>query len=51
MLEMKSAISGILRHLEILPVTKPSEIEFSGDIVLRTTKPIYVSFKKRQCIT
>ena len=43
-LEMKVIIAGILRKFRLEPVTKPSEIEFIVDIVLRTKKPIYIKF-------
>lgn len=47
MLEMKSAIAAILRRLELLPITKPEDIVISGDVVLRTTEPIYIKFVQR----
>ncbi|XP_041971595.1 cytochrome P450 4C1-like isoform X2 [Aricia agestis] len=48
MMEMKSSVSSILRNFELLPVTKPSDIVFIADIVLRNTEPIYVRFVPRR---
>nr|ADE05576.1 cytochrome P450 4M2 [Manduca sexta] len=49
-LEMKSAISSLLRHYELLPVTKPEDLKFTADLVLRTTNPVYVKFVKKEKI-
>nr|ASX93973.1 cytochrome P450 CYP4M42 [Zygaena filipendulae] len=47
MMEMKSVLSAILRQFILLPVTNRSELEFTTDLVLRTTHPIYVKFVRR----
>ncbi|VVC90000.1 unnamed protein product [Leptidea sinapis] len=47
MLEMKTVLTGLFRKYRIEPVTKPSDLEFCADIVLRVTHPIYVRFQKR----
>ncbi|CAG9796530.1 unnamed protein product, partial [Diatraea saccharalis] len=47
MMEMKSALSAILRHFELEPVTRPWELRIAADLVLRNTEPIYVIFNKR----
>ncbi|XP_047530410.1 cytochrome P450 4C1-like, partial [Vanessa atalanta] len=47
MLEMKTLISGIIRNYYIEPVTKPEELVFTANLILRTTKPIYARFRKR----
>lgn len=48
MLEMKSLMSGLIRRFRLEAVTKPSELKFRTDLVLRTNKqPIYVRFHKR----
>ncbi|KOB67392.1 Cytochrome P450 monooxygenase Cyp4M5 [Operophtera brumata] len=47
MMEMKSAISEILRKFELFPVTRTEDIEFTADLVLRNARPVYVSFRKR----
>ncbi|CAG9138745.1 unnamed protein product, partial [Plutella xylostella] len=39
MLEMKSAVSAVLRRYRLLPVTTPDQLQFSADLVLRTTHP------------
>ncbi|XP_032514920.2 cytochrome P450 4C1-like [Danaus plexippus] len=48
MLEMKTVLSSLIRQFHIEPVTKPSELRFRTDLVLRTTHPIYVKFKNRE---
>ncbi|XP_046962214.1 cytochrome P450 4C1-like [Vanessa cardui] len=47
MLEMKTLISGIIRKYHIEPVTRPEELAFNVNMILRTTKPIYARFRKR----
>lgn len=47
MLEMKSAVSEILRKFVLLPNTKFEEMDFTVDLVLRTAVPVYVTFAKR----
>ncbi|CAG9137186.1 unnamed protein product [Plutella xylostella] len=47
MLEMKSAVSAVLRRYRLLPVTTPDQLQFSADLVLRTTHPVYVRFQRR----
>ncbi|CAK1549419.1 unnamed protein product [Leptosia nina] len=47
MLEMKILISGLLRRYQLLPITKPADLVFKADIILRTNSPIYVRFCKR----
>ncbi|CAG9578631.1 unnamed protein product [Danaus chrysippus] len=48
MLEMKTVLSSLIRQFHIEPVTKPSELRFRTDLVLRPTHPIYVKFKNRE---
>ncbi|XP_034832774.1 cytochrome P450 4C1-like [Maniola hyperantus] len=47
MMEMKLAISAVLSKYRLLPVTKPQDIVFTVDIMLRTKDPIFVKFVKR----
>ncbi|XP_039751228.1 cytochrome P450 4c3-like [Pararge aegeria] len=47
MLEMKMVLSGLLQRFRLEPVTRPSDIVFRADIVLRTSNPIYVRFRSR----
>ncbi|XP_046962288.1 cytochrome P450 4C1-like isoform X1 [Vanessa cardui] len=47
MMEMKLAISAVLQQYRLLPVTKPEDIVFIADIILRTRDPVYVKFEKR----
>lgn len=47
MMEMKSAVAEILRRFELLPVTRPSDIVLSADLVLRNDGPVNVTFVKR----
>ena len=48
LLELKVVISGILRKFRLEPVTKPSDLEFMTDMVLRTENPVYVKFCLRK---
>nr|CAX94850.1 CYP4M25 protein [Cnaphalocrocis medinalis] len=45
--EMKSFVAAILRNYKLMPVTRPEDIEFVSDIVLRSNGPVYVQFEKR----
>lgn len=45
--EMKSSVAAILRNYKLMPVTRPEDIEFVSDIVLRSNGPVYVQFEKR----
>lgn len=47
MLEMKSALCGILRNFILEPVDKPGDISFKADLVLRTDNEIRVKFVPR----
>ncbi|XP_047526197.1 cytochrome P450 4C1-like [Pieris napi] len=47
MMEMKSALSAILKNYKLLPVTTSKDLEFIADLVLRNSKPIYLKFIKR----
>ncbi|CAH0714222.1 unnamed protein product, partial [Brenthis ino] len=49
MLEMKTLVSSLLRRFRLEAVTKPSDLIFRTDIILRTDRnPIYVKFHKRE---
>ncbi|KAI5651315.1 cytochrome p450 domain-containing protein [Phthorimaea operculella] len=48
MLEMKSCLASLLRKFRLEPVTKPEDLEFMADLVLRNTKPVYVKFIERK---
>ncbi|CAK1540092.1 unnamed protein product [Leptosia nina] len=47
MMEMKSALSAILMRFKVLPVTTSADLEFTADLVLRNSKPVYLKFIKR----
>uniref|UniRef100_UPI002146ABCD cytochrome P450 4C1-like n=1 Tax=Vanessa atalanta TaxID=42275 RepID=UPI002146ABCD len=47
MMEIKLAISAVLQQYRLLPVTKPEDIDFIADIILRPKDPICVKFEKR----
>ncbi|CAH0727375.1 unnamed protein product, partial [Brenthis ino] len=47
MMEMKLVLSAVLRKYRLLPVTKPQDIRFILDIILRPKDPIYVKFEER----
>lgn len=46
-LEMKSLLSAVLRRYNLYPITKPEDLKFVLDLVLRTTEPVHVRFVKR----
>ncbi|CAB3256532.1 unnamed protein product [Arctia plantaginis] len=47
MMEMKIAIAEVLRQFELQPVTRPSDIVFMADLVLRNEGPVLVQFVER----
>ncbi|KPJ08736.1 Cytochrome P450 4C1, partial [Papilio machaon] len=47
MMQMKTAVSAILRNFKLLPVTGCSDLEFQADLILRNSKPVLVKFVKR----
>ncbi|XP_059056286.1 cytochrome P450 4C1-like [Achroia grisella] len=47
MMEMKSAMSAVIRQYKLEPITKPEEVRFAGDLILRSIDPIYVKIVKR----
>lgn len=48
MLEMKLAITAVLREYRVLPVTRREDVTIYMDMILRAKEPIYVKFEKRQ---
>ncbi|CAK1540091.1 unnamed protein product [Leptosia nina] len=46
MMEMKSAVSVILKSFRVLPVTS-ADLDFTADVVLKNSKPVYLKFIKR----
>ncbi|CAH2235553.1 jg23977 [Pararge aegeria aegeria] len=48
MMEMKLAITTVLSKYRLLPVTKPQDLVFKVDIVLRTKDPVYVKLEERK---
>nr|QEL53077.1 cytochrome P450 CYP4A311 [Mythimna separata] len=47
LMELKTMMSSLLRRFKLEPVTKPEDLTFTTDVVLRTTHPIYVRFRNR----
>ncbi|KAL0901439.1 hypothetical protein ABMA27_006696 [Loxostege sticticalis] len=47
LIEMKSAVSAILRRFKLAPVTSPEDLTLAADLVLRNNEPVYVSFIRR----
>ncbi|XP_046962269.1 cytochrome P450 4C1-like [Vanessa cardui] len=47
MMELKSGVSAILRNFRLIPVTKPTDLRFTADLVLRSIRPIHMKFIKR----
>lgn len=50
MLEMKLVLAEVLRKFDLHPVTRPEDLKFLGDVVLRNKDPVYVTFAKRNKI-
>ncbi|CAG4972188.1 unnamed protein product [Parnassius apollo] len=48
MMEMKIMMSSLLRRFRVEPVTKPDDITFTCDLVLRATHPLFVRFLQRK---
>ncbi|KAL4712698.1 hypothetical protein ACJJTC_007995 [Scirpophaga incertulas] len=46
-MEMKTALSAILRRFELLPVTRPMDLHTATELVLRNNGPIYITFRER----
>ncbi|KAJ2949960.1 hypothetical protein O0L34_g11283 [Tuta absoluta] len=47
MYEIKTLISGLLRKYRLEAVTRPQDITFIADLVLRSKDPLYVRIRKR----
>ncbi|CAH4031224.1 unnamed protein product [Pieris brassicae] len=47
MMEMKLAVTAVLRRFRLLPVTSPRDINITTDYVLLSKQPIYVQFQGR----
>ncbi|XP_052751008.1 cytochrome P450 4C1-like [Galleria mellonella] len=47
MMEMKSAMSAVIRRYRLEAITKPEDVRFAGDLILRSINPIYVKTVKR----
>ncbi|XP_056636365.1 cytochrome P450 4c3-like [Diorhabda sublineata] len=48
MLELKAAICGILRKFKLQPVTRPEEIIYKADMILRSSSELNVKFVRRK---
>ncbi|KAJ8730960.1 hypothetical protein PYW08_002373 [Mythimna loreyi] len=48
MMKMKTLMSGLIWKYRLEPVTKPEDLVFILDMVLRTNHPIYVRFRPRE---
>ncbi|KAJ8730959.1 hypothetical protein PYW08_002372 [Mythimna loreyi] len=48
---MKTLMSGIMRKYRLEPITRPEDLVFIADLVLRTNHPIYVRFRPRESVT
>ncbi|XP_063359490.1 cytochrome P450 4C1-like [Cydia amplana] len=47
MMELKVVMCGLLRRFRLEPVTRPADVRFTGDLVLRAAHPLYVRFVSR----
>ncbi|GBP28172.1 Probable cytochrome P450 4ac3 [Eumeta japonica] len=48
MIEMKLAVSAVLRRFSLKPVTRPQDVVFTTDFILRAKHPIYVKLEQRE---
>ncbi|KAJ8721675.1 hypothetical protein PYW07_002450 [Mythimna separata] len=48
---IKTLMSGILRKYRLEPITRPEDLVFIADLVLRTNHPIDVRFRPREHLT
>ncbi|CAG9836365.1 unnamed protein product [Diabrotica balteata] len=48
MLELKAAVCGLVHNFKLEPVTRPSDMRFKADIVLRAVNEIRVKFVPRK---
>ncbi|KAJ8736226.1 hypothetical protein PYW08_006882 [Mythimna loreyi] len=48
MMEMKIAVANVMRQFVLSPVTRPCDITFTADLVLRNDGPVLVNFIKRE---
>ncbi|KAJ8721677.1 hypothetical protein PYW07_002452 [Mythimna separata] len=51
MMMMKILMSGTMRNYRLEPITRPEDLVFIPDLVLRTNHPIYVQFRPRAKLT
>ncbi|XP_049879486.1 cytochrome P450 4C1-like isoform X3 [Pectinophora gossypiella] len=47
MMEMKHSLSAVIRRYRLRPVTRPADVVFVTDFILRPRDPIYVQFQHR----
>ncbi|CAH0702578.1 unnamed protein product [Spodoptera exigua] len=47
MMELKTVMSELLWKYQLVPITKPEDLVFTADLVLRTNHPIFVQFRPR----
>ncbi|KAJ2947945.1 hypothetical protein O0L34_g9737 [Tuta absoluta] len=47
MMEMKHSLSAAIRRFRLMPVTRPEDVVFVTDFILRPTEPIYIKVEKR----
>uniref|UniRef100_UPI003B5C9B81 cytochrome P450 4C1-like n=1 Tax=Leguminivora glycinivorella TaxID=1035111 RepID=UPI003B5C9B81 len=46
-LEMKLVLAEVLRRFELQPVTRPEDLSFTADLVVRNKGPVYITFTNR----
>lgn len=47
MLEIKTAVTEVIKNFHLKPVTKLEDVVFVADFILRTKEPIRVKFSER----
>ncbi|XP_075973822.1 cytochrome P450 4C1-like [Anticarsia gemmatalis] len=47
LMELKCVVAAVLRQFELIPVTRPSDVEFVADLVLRNNGPVQLKCVKR----
>ncbi|KAB0798389.1 hypothetical protein PPYR_09382 [Photinus pyralis] len=48
MVEMKTAIASVVRNFRLLPIDKPSDLQFMAHLILKANKGVHIKFEKRQ---
>lgn len=47
MMELRTAVTEIIRNFELKPITRVEDVVIVSDLVLRSKDPIYIEFVER----